>query len=186
MLLRFLFFNTLQIFRVQKLLATVQKPVVLRKIYGELRVSALHLPVEWHSHLFNNDLIYRCCVKLVTLQRWAEGNGFGGYINGADLYWSQSFMVHCARLYFHFSFLFEINVWEYFLSCFRDVFRGFLFLEYLLSVMRDIVLGSFAGRSLAPPQVNTGATVEAITTHQTINIAQLFQNRILLLFFFPI
>lgn len=49
--------------------------------------------------------------------------------------------------------------------------------------MRDIVLCSCAGRSLAPPQANTGATVEALGTDQTINIAQLFQNRILLLFF---
>lgn len=110
-------------------LATLPKPAGLHKIYGELLVSALP-PVEWHSHLLNNGLIHGCCVKWVTLPRSAEDNGFGGYINGAGLYLSQSFMVLCAWHYFHFSHLFEINMWEYFLPCFRGVFRQLFFIRY--------------------------------------------------------
>lgn len=41
----------------------------------ELLASALHLPVEWRSHLFSNDLIQQCYMKPDTLQGCAEGGG---------------------------------------------------------------------------------------------------------------
>ena len=41
-------------------------------------MSALHLPVEWHSRLFSNDLIHQCYMKAYVLQGHAEGGGFGG------------------------------------------------------------------------------------------------------------